>query len=288
MMFPSLRGGNDNPGQIEGMYGEIDDILAAADYLAALPYVDPQRIYLGGHSTGGTLVLLTAAASNRFRAVFSFGPVTRAAVYGDEFIPANFRRLPAWEERSRAPIEWLSSIRSPTFVIEGRGFGGNDEELRALRAANTNSSMQFIEVLDAGHFSVLAPMNEIIARAILGRHRPNTVDRVQQCRDRSGVFDRGRGFSPAHRSCAVRPKKTCKRIIRLRHARLGWMVQPRSRASCSRILTSANARLSPKTRQAKALATPRSRSCRHIWKWPRRRRTGPQPSAGACSGASTG
>lgn len=172
MMFPSLRGGNNNPGQIEGMYGEIDDIIAAADHLAALPYVDPQRIYLGGHSTGGTLVLLTAAASNRFRAVFSFGPVTRASVYGDEFIPVNFRRLPAWEERARAPIEWLSSIRSPTFVIEGRGFGGNDEELRALRAANTNSSVQFIEVLDAGHFSVLAPMNEIIARAILADTGP--------------------------------------------------------------------------------------------------------------------
>lgn len=167
MMFPSLRGGNDNPGQIEGFYGEIDDILAAAEHLASLPYVDPQRIYLGGHSTGGTLVLLTAAASDRFRAVFSFGPVARASSYGDELIPVNFRRLPAWEERSRAPIEWLSSIRSPVLVIEGRGFATNVEDLRAMRAANSNPQVQFIEVMDAGHFSVLAPMNELIARAIL-------------------------------------------------------------------------------------------------------------------------
>jgi len=29
MMFPSLRGGNDNPGRREGFYGEVDDILAA-------------------------------------------------------------------------------------------------------------------------------------------------------------------------------------------------------------------------------------------------------------------
>lgn len=57
-------------------------------------------------------------------------------------------------------------------MIEGRGFGGNDEELRALRAANTNPNIQFIEVLDAGHFSVLAPMNEIIARAILADTGP--------------------------------------------------------------------------------------------------------------------
>ena len=29
MMYPSQRGGNDNPGHREGFYGEVDDILAA-------------------------------------------------------------------------------------------------------------------------------------------------------------------------------------------------------------------------------------------------------------------
>src|SRR5260370_33497281 len=33
-MYPSLRGGNDNPGTKEGFLGEVDDVLAAADYLA--------------------------------------------------------------------------------------------------------------------------------------------------------------------------------------------------------------------------------------------------------------
>jgi dipeptidyl aminopeptidase/acylaminoacyl peptidase len=41
MMFASTRGGNDNPGSREGFFGEVDDILAAADHLANLPYVDP-------------------------------------------------------------------------------------------------------------------------------------------------------------------------------------------------------------------------------------------------------
>src|SRR5262245_2842526 len=74
MMFPTLRGGNDNPGFKEGLFGEVDDVLAASDFLSKQPFVDPQRIYLGGLSTGGTLVLLVAASSDRFRAVFSFGP----------------------------------------------------------------------------------------------------------------------------------------------------------------------------------------------------------------------
>ena len=74
VMFPSLRGGNDNPGCKEALYGELDDVLAAADWLAAQDFVDPQRIYLGGHSTGGTLALLVAEYSNRFRACFPSGP----------------------------------------------------------------------------------------------------------------------------------------------------------------------------------------------------------------------
>ncbi len=96
MMFPSLRGGNNNPGQIEGFFGEIDDILAAAEFLAQQPYLDPDRIYLGGHSTGGTLVFLVAEASGRFRAVFAFGPVVDVREYGQEFIPFDFARAPPW------------------------------------------------------------------------------------------------------------------------------------------------------------------------------------------------
>ena len=54
-MYPSLRGGNNNPGYIERLCGEVDDVIASGKYLASRPDVDPKRIYLGGHSTGGGL-----------------------------------------------------------------------------------------------------------------------------------------------------------------------------------------------------------------------------------------
>ena len=38
VMCPSFRGENDNPGKIEAFYGEVDDVLAAYDYLAQLAY----------------------------------------------------------------------------------------------------------------------------------------------------------------------------------------------------------------------------------------------------------
>ncbi len=57
-----LEGENDNPGQFELFYGEVDDAVAAIDYLRSVPYVDPSRIYLAGHSTGGSITLYPPAA----------------------------------------------------------------------------------------------------------------------------------------------------------------------------------------------------------------------------------
>jgi dipeptidyl aminopeptidase/acylaminoacyl peptidase len=164
MMFPSLRGGNDNPGVKEGFLGEVDDVLAAADYLAKQDYVDPARIYLGGHSTGGTLVLLVAECSDRFRAVFSFGPVDDVGGYGPEYLPfdtGNRREL-----ELRSPIHWLGSIRSPVFVFEGMG-RGNLSSLQAMARASTNPKAHFLTVRGADHFSLLAPVTRLLAEKIV-------------------------------------------------------------------------------------------------------------------------
>jgi dipeptidyl aminopeptidase/acylaminoacyl peptidase len=166
-LFPSLRGGNDNPGKKEAFLGEVDDVLAAAEHLAKQPYVDPARIYLGGHSTGGTLVLLVAEYSDRFRAVFSFGPVEDVAGYGDaEFLPFDLSKASNREIEVRSPIHWLAGIRTPVFVIEGTGHG-NVSSLRTMAAASTNAHVRFLAVEGADHFALLAPTNRLIAQRIL-------------------------------------------------------------------------------------------------------------------------
>jgi acetyl esterase/lipase len=73
VMTPSWRGENDNPGNFELFYGEVLDAVAAVEYLAKVPYVDTSRIYMAGHSTGGTMTLLTAQVTSDLRAAFSFG-----------------------------------------------------------------------------------------------------------------------------------------------------------------------------------------------------------------------
>lgn len=164
MMFPSLRGGNQNPGVKEGFLGEVDDVLAATEYLRTQPYVDPDRIYLGGHSTGGTLVLLVAASSDKYRAVFSFGPADNIGRYGPQFVPCDPSDPKELELRS--PGRWVNTIKVPSFVFEGT-VGGNTDALEAMAANSTNPNVRYLPVTGANHFNLLAPLNQLIAARLL-------------------------------------------------------------------------------------------------------------------------
>ncbi len=164
MMFPSRRGGNDNPGRREMFLGEVDDVIASAKFLETQEYVDGHRIYLGGHSTGGTLALLAAESTDRFRAVFAFGPVDDVRGYGKENLPFDLQVTDEWKARS--PGYWMSSIRSPTFVFEGDA-GGNLSSLRALQQTSRNPKVRFHPVHRASHFTILEPTNRLIAAGIL-------------------------------------------------------------------------------------------------------------------------
>ena len=168
MMFPTLRGGNTNPGAREYFLGEVDDVLAAAEHLARLPYVDPQRIYLGGHSTGGTLALLTAESSGRFAAVFAFGAVMDVTRYPSSIVPLTFPQQTSDERRLRSPINWMAGIVSPVYLIEGAEPPGNLEDLDEM-CVTRKPELHCISVPGADHFSVLdAVSKKIAARIVVG------------------------------------------------------------------------------------------------------------------------
>jgi acetyl esterase/lipase len=172
MMFPSLRGGNENPGVKEAFLGEVDDVLAAADFLAKQPGVDPDRIYLGGHSTGGTMVLLVAECSPRFRGVFSFGPVADVSTYDPKYLV--FDRSDRREVDLRSPLGWLDFIASPVFVIEGTVAPSNLSDLEEMSHATTNPNAHFCPVNRATHFSILAPATKLLAEKIVHDDGPKS------------------------------------------------------------------------------------------------------------------
>ncbi len=122
VIAPILRGENGQAGSFSLFYDEVDDVLAAADFTRHLPYVDRARIYLAGHSAGGTLALLTAAASGRFRAAVSFSASPDQVVftrYGIRPADIPFDPASARELQMRSPLSWAGSLRVPTRLYFG-------------------------------------------------------------------------------------------------------------------------------------------------------------------------
>lgn len=169
VLYPSWRGENDNLGQFELFFGEVDDALAAIEYVRKLPYVNANRVYFAGHSTGGTITLLTAAATDKVRAVFSFGGAPDIAQFlGGQnagmapFDPKNLR-----ECYVRSPIVYAATLRVPVFYFEGEESaypeGAAD---MARRATAAGKKMQAFTLRGGTHFSILRPLIPLIAEKI--------------------------------------------------------------------------------------------------------------------------
>ena len=120
VMVPMLRGENGLPGDFSMFYDEVDDVLAAARYLSKQPSVDASRIYIAGHSAGGTLTLLAVEASGRFRAAAAFdgspdqqllynGSASKPGVHQEVVFDAKDLR----ELRVRSPLAYATSFKSP-------------------------------------------------------------------------------------------------------------------------------------------------------------------------------
>lgn len=162
VFYPAVRGLNGNPGQVEGYFGELDDLVAATRWLKAQPFVDPDRVYLGGHSSGGTMALLASEYASEWAGVVAFGPVTDPQLYGKGLWGVQpVGAKDAAGQKLRAPINWLESITAPTLVFEGRQ--GNAGEIATFAAANSNPKARFHVIEGCTHFSVLRPASEMIA-----------------------------------------------------------------------------------------------------------------------------
>ena len=124
VMTPLLRGENGQSGNYSMFYDEVTDVLSALDVLIATPGVDKNRIFLAGHSVGGTLTMLTALTTKKLRgaASFSGSPDQISWSQGQpEAIP--FDPASAKEFQMRSPIAYPGSFKCPTRLFYG------DEEI---------------------------------------------------------------------------------------------------------------------------------------------------------------
>lgn len=171
LVIPSARAENANPGKYEMFYGEIEDLEDARKYVASLPYVDPNRIYLVGHSTGGTKALLLSEYSKGFRAVFALGALPDffwAEVQPHEYGGVPFDVTDPREIAVRSSFRYIRSITAPTFHFEGSE-NHHEKLFGPMQKAADKYKIPFKEYKIEGgdHFNIIYPLTTVIAEKIL-------------------------------------------------------------------------------------------------------------------------
>lgn len=152
---PSYRGENGNGGAHEMLWGELDDALAALAHIRSRPEVDPDRVFVFGHSAGGMLAALMA-----------FEPELEArltgsidGIYGPEIF--DFQLLPfvdtprERELRLALPhIEWLEQPHLAFVGLEDPGL--DSTRAAADRAARAGVPLEAV-VVPGDHRQSVAP-----------------------------------------------------------------------------------------------------------------------------------
>ncbi len=157
VMMPLLRGENGQPGTFSFFYDEVEDVLAAAEALASQPGVDPKRVYVTGHSVGGTLAPPTAQASPRYRAASALtgSPDQVSIAEGrEDILPFNPEDSREFEMRS--PLSFATSLKCPTrlyFGSEEPYFAVPSRQL-AIRARKAGLDVA-AQQLQGDHFSAV-------------------------------------------------------------------------------------------------------------------------------------
>ncbi len=172
LMCPSFRGENGNPGEFELFYGEVNDFLSAIEYAKGLPYVDPERVYIGGHSTGGTVALLAAVSGVQCRGVFSFGgapDMLDVMSDGEGFENTPYSIDSTRDHELRSPIRYTHYIQSPTFYIEGAAITDYVAAAKRMQriAKLKEVPFQAFSIPNADHFDVLTPLTQLVAQKIV-------------------------------------------------------------------------------------------------------------------------
>jgi dienelactone hydrolase len=164
VITPFVRGENGMPGQYSMFYGEVDDIIAAGEYMRAQPNIDTRRIFLSGHSVGGTLSMLAAQASPIFRASASFSGSPDQIMFCEEYFQiVPFDTTNPAEYEMRSPLSYAASFKAPArLYFARREVFGPDTLLTAEIARGAGHDVQAEEVR-GDHFTAVP---EAMARSI--------------------------------------------------------------------------------------------------------------------------
>ena len=132
VVMPNVRGsggrGLDFALSLNKAYGthDVEDVIVATDYVIEQGYVDPDRLGVGGWSSGGTLTNVVITKTDRFAGAVSGASVgLYTSTYGhDPYVRWWHTELgPPWKNRdlwdSVSPFMDVENITTPTLFIGG-------------------------------------------------------------------------------------------------------------------------------------------------------------------------
>ncbi len=131
--------GEAHAGAIYGQWGTVDydDVMAWADYIAAQPYIDPERMGVTGGSYGGYMTTLIIGRTQRFKAAVAQRVVSNfLSFYGSSDLNAGLEHLAGtaapWDDVAgcwaQSPISAIGNARTPTLVIHSENDYRCDQE----------------------------------------------------------------------------------------------------------------------------------------------------------------
>jgi dipeptidyl aminopeptidase/acylaminoacyl peptidase len=133
---------------------EVIDLLGAMDHVQKLPYVDANRLGIGGWSYGGILTDYTIATDGRFKAATSgAGSALQLSMYGvDQYITQYEQEIgPPWKSpdlwiKISYPFFHADRIKTPTlFMVGEKDFNvpaaGSEQMYQALRSLGVDTQL---------------------------------------------------------------------------------------------------------------------------------------------------
>ncbi|MCB8921303.1 MAG: S9 family peptidase [Ardenticatenaceae bacterium] len=126
-------------GAIYGKWGTIDydDVMAWADYAAAQPFIDTERMGVTGGSYGGYMTVLIIGKTHRFKAAVAQRAVSNViSFYGSSDLNWGTENLmgaeaPPWDALDAywdmSPMKYIGNAKTPTLLIH------SEQDLRCQR-----------------------------------------------------------------------------------------------------------------------------------------------------------
>lgn len=157
LFMSMLRGENGNPGIYEGFLGEVDDAIAAGQFVASLPNVDGANVFVAGHSVGGVLTCLVSMLPSPYKAAAALDGYVDMESFaaGAPAAQVPYHRNSAQEVRVRNPMAFAGSIRCPLRLYAGEDARDVNAPL-AKRARQAGKDCELV-VVPGNHQAMVAP-----------------------------------------------------------------------------------------------------------------------------------